>query len=225
LASYVNRTIRPETEIQMPAGVPEADENDRAATYFHNSAWLARGLMDWSKHSREQDGKNGRELARIVVDRIRSVWPSDPDNWWLSPIAEANSGDYWDPPQGRVTANRFGSYTNYRYWPELLSSRILPKDLAVRIVDARLDGGGQLFGVTRFENHLDDWPLMDYLDGLRDLGRTRDFQLSLWGHIYYHQADGHLTAYEQVSIPPGKRKADYCLPCQLVAVRAAALLL
>ncbi len=36
--------------------------------------------------------------------------------------------------------------------------------------------------------------------------------------------DGHLTAYEQVSFPPGQRVADYCLPCQLVAARAARLL-
>jgi hypothetical protein len=49
-----------------------------------------------------------------------------------------------------------------------------------------------------------------------------DFQLSLWGHIYYSQAEGHMTAYEGVSFPPGKKVSPYCLPCQLVAVRAAA---
>ncbi len=53
------------------------------------------------------------------------------------------------------------------------------------------------------------------------LGRTNDFLLSLYGHVAYHQAQDHLTAYEQVSFPPGTRKADYCLPCQLVAARAA----
>ncbi len=75
--------------------------------------------------------------------------------------------------------------------------------------------------MTRFADHLDDWPLTEYLNALWSLGRRNDFLLSLYGHIAYHQAEGHLTAYEQVSFPPGVKKADYCLPCQLVAARAA----
>ena len=38
------------------------------------------------------------------------------------------------------------------------------------------------------------------------------------------QAEGHLTAYEQITLPPGEMVGPYCLPCQLVAARAAALL-
>ena len=78
--------------------------------------------------------------------------------------------------------------------------------------------------MTRFMGWLDDWPLADYLFALWRLGRKQDFLLSLYGHVAYHQAEGHLTAYEQVTLPPGKRKAPYCLPCQLVAARAARLL-
>ena len=66
-----------------------------------------------------------------------------------------------------------------------------------------------------------DWPLAEYLNELWALGRTNDFLLSLYGHVAYHQAQDHLMAYEQVSFPPGTKKADYCLPCQLVAARAA----
>ncbi len=133
-----------------------------------------------------------------------------------------------DPRHARsrpcLTANTEASYTNYRYWPELLSSGLLPPALANRVVEARLSAGGQFCGMTRFENHLDDWPLADYLYALWSLGRKSDFLLSLYGHVAYHQAEGHLTAYEQVSFPPGKQVADYCLPCQLVAARAARLL-
>ncbi len=94
----------------------------------------------------------------------------------------------------------------------------------MRIVHARLHGGGQFCGTTRFEDHLDDWPLAEWLEGLWHLGLYDDFCLCLWGHIYYHQAQGHLTAYEQVTFPPGRqyKTAAYCLPCQLAAVRAAA---
>jgi hypothetical protein len=89
-----------------------------------------------------------------------------------------------------------------------------------RLVRARLNGGGQFLGMTRFMGHLDDWTLMEYLDGLWKLGMRKDYLISLWGHIYFHQCEGHLTAYEQVTLPPGRKVADYCLPCQLVAVRA-----
>ena len=78
--------------------------------------------------------------------------------------------------------------------------------------------------MTRFADWLDDWPLADYLYGLWALGRKDDFLLSLYGHVAYHQAEGHLTAYEQVTFPPGKEKAPYCLPSQLVAARTARLL-
>ena len=54
--------------------------------------------------------------------------------------------------------------------------------------------------------------------------RRNAFQISLWGHIFYHQAEGHLTAYEGVAMPPGKPSAPYCLPCQLVGTRTVARL-
>ena len=76
-------------------------------------------------------------------------------------------------------------------------------------------------------DNLDDWPLADYLYGLWKLGRKNDFLLSLYGHISYHQCEGHLTAYEQFWFPGdprGSRAADYCLPSQLVAARAGRLI-
>ena len=106
----------------------------------------------------------------------------------------------------------------------MLSSGILTDELAGRVVSARLTGGGQFLGMTRFMDRLDDWPLYEYLLGLWRLGRRDDFLYSLYGHIACHQVEGHLTAYEQMSLPPGQKVADYCLPCQLVAARAGALL-
>lgn len=55
---------------------------------------------------------------------------------------------------------------NYRYWPEFLSSGLLPQDMANWIVKARLAAAGQCCGMTRFGDHLDDWLLADYLVGL-----------------------------------------------------------
>jgi hypothetical protein len=78
--------------------------------------------------------------------------------------------------------------------------------------------------MTRFGAGLDDWPLAEYLAGLWHMGCREDFLLSLYGHVAYHQAGGHLTAYEQISAPPFRESAPYCLPAQLVAARAARLL-
>lgn len=210
------------------AGVPEDDEKKKVGKYFHNNAWVAKGLQRWadlcerqcaSPTSLADEARSaGKAIQEDTLDAISRCWPEDPADWWLPPQVEPLERAH------SLTGTREASYTNYRYWPELLSSGILPADMAQRIVNARLTAGGQFCGMTRFADWLDDWPLADYLYGLWRLGRKSDFLLSLYGHVAYHQAEGHLTAYEQVTFPPGKEKAAYCLPCQLVAARAARLL-
>ena len=212
------------------AGSPEADMHKDIGKYFHNNGWVVKGLRRWADLCERQKlvpttaiptiRKTSDALASDTLRAIQKTWPTDPNDWWLPP----QPASPWAKPAS-LTATTEASYTNYRYWPELLSSGLLPPTMANRIVEARLSAGGQFCGMTRFENHLDDWPLAEYLYALWSLGRKNDFLLSLYGHIAYHQAEGHLTAYEQVSFPPGGRVADYCLPCQLVAARAARLLI
>jgi hypothetical protein len=211
------------------SGVPEADTRKDTAKYFHNNAWAAKGLRRWADlcdrmkasptTASDAMRKASAELAKDTLQAIQNTWPADPADWWLSPQLEPV------PKPGRLLGDsRAGSYTNYRYWPELLSSGLLPKEMANRVVASRLSAGGQFCGMTRLGKIIDDWPLADYLYGVWALGRKDDFLLSLYGHISYHQAEGHLTAYESVSFPPGKKGADYCLPSQLVAARATRLL-
>jgi hypothetical protein len=219
---------------QLVFGVPEDDEKDCPAVYFHNNAWMVRGLKDWSSILEgysdfalraKQIRHRADQLCQTLVENLNEIWPKDPADWWLRPTVEKINGEH-EEHLVRITATRLGSYTNYRYWPELLSSGVLPNTMMMRIVHARLNSGGQFCGTTRFENHLDDWPLAEWLNGLWNLGLYDDFLLCLWGHVYYHQAQGHLTAYEQVTFPPGRqyKTAAYCLPCQLVAVRGAGYL-
>jgi hypothetical protein len=229
LAARLREWMRAGGQISLLKGAPEADTREDAATYFHNNAWVVRGLRDCAflvkRHVGREEARPFEEdaarLHRLLPDAIRDTWPRDPNDWWLRPMVEPDGEGTFARPQGRITAGRLGSYTNYRYWPELLSSGVLSRDLMRRVVAARLAGGGQFCGMTRFEDHLDDWPLMEHMEGLWTLGMRQDYRLCLWGHICYHQAEGHLTAYEQVSFPPGRKRADYCLPCQLVTVRAA----
>ena len=209
-------------------GSPEDDERDKRGRYFHNNLWAAKGLVRWAEVCERRNTNPWppigllRALGEVIevstLLLIEQTWPMDEGDWWLTPQLEP-----CERPES-LTGTRLASYTNYRYWPELLSSGMLPATMANRIVEARLSAGGQFCGMTRFAGHLDDWPLAEYLFGLWSLGRKSDFLLSLYGHVAYHQAEGHLTAYEQVSFPPGKKKADYCLPCQLVAARGARML-
>ena len=209
-------------------GVPEDDVKKQIGKYFHNNAWVAAGLGRWADLCERQSAAPAtpeadvrRISGALAADTLRAIgerWPADPADWWLPPRVEDSPR-----PEG-LTGTREASYTNYRYWPELLSSGILPRELAERVVNSRLAAGGQFCGMTRFADWLDDWPLADYLFALWRLGRRDDFLLGLYGHVAYHQAEGHLTAYEQVTFPPGAEKAPYCLPCQLVAARAARLL-
>ena len=229
MVSYLEALATAAGKVRLLAGVPEDDRRHEPATYFHNNAWVVRGLRDWAKLSSAVEARKTSRLADELygqlLQAIRDVWPANTKDWWLPPAVETSlpeSGEIKRPAY--ITESVIGSYTNYRYWPELLSSGVLPKRLAERIVFARLNGGGQFLGMTRYRNYLDDWPLYNWLDGLWRLGRYDDFRISLWGHIYYSHAEGHATAYEAVHFPPGRKASPYCLPCQLVPVRAAAKL-
>jgi len=213
------------------SGVPEADTRNEKGKYFHNNAWIVNGFIQWGKLCKITNKKPTTTIqsifssaARLKSDTLRAIgqtWSSDTNDWWL-PVRLGNI-----PRPKNMTDGNEASYTNYRYWLELLSSGILPEDIANRVVNARLNGGGQFCGMTRFMDWLDDWPLTDYLYALWNLNRKNDFLLSLFGHISYHQCEGHLTAYEQFHFPGdpnGSKQADYCLPSQLVAARAGRLI-
>lgn len=212
------------------SGVPEADTRGDSGKYFHNNAWIVKGLRRWARLCKLTESNPStspdtvldlaNKLEHDTLSAIKMTWPENSDAWWLPALKGSRA-----QPEC-LTDGREASYTNYRYWPELLSSGILPTEMAHRIVNARLSRGGQFCGMTRFYNWLDDWPLADYLYGLWNLGRKRDFLISLYGHVSYHQCEGHLTAYEQFNFPgdpKGSKKADYCLPSQLVAARAGRL--
>jgi len=224
LASWIMARVS-EAGRELVQGCPEADEVEAPGAYFHNNAWLAVGLRRFEEGCQRFGGRRdaarrraAAELASRTLDAIEKRWPQDEDDLWLQPQVEER-----ERPR-QITGNRIGSYTNYRYWPELLSSGLLPPELARRVVRARLEFGGQFVGMSRFADWLDDWPLFDYLAGLHRYGFKSDLLLCLYGHIAYNQAEGHLTACEQFTFPPGRQKAPYCLPAQLVAARTVALL-
>lgn len=210
------------------AGPADEDLYSMGRRYFHTNAWLAKGFERWAGLCERVNASPSTQISTIhevaealagdTLAAIRRTWPEDPADWWLPPCIEAV-----ERPRS-LTDTTIASYTNYRYYPELLSSGLLPLELANRVVEARLRGGGQFCGMSRFIDWTDDWPLAEYLYGLWFLERKNDFLLSLYGHIAYQQDKDNLTACEQMTFPPGRPVAPYCLPSQLVPARAARLL-
>jgi hypothetical protein len=119
----------------------------------------------------------------------------------------------------RMTENTLASYTNYRYWLEMLSAGVLPPEMRDEIIEYRTTHGGELLGTTRFTGHMDDWPYAHYAWGLLDADRVDHYLLGFYGHLAQHQTPGTFNAYEQVAIRGATTRnyvADYCVPAQLV---------
>lgn len=230
MAQHILRLWKTATEEgnTLITGSADEDMHSMSRRYFHTNAWLAKGLQRWaelcermsaaSSSSPAQIRETAETLANDTIAAVHRTWPEDPNDWWLPPCMEPV-----DRPRN-LTATALASHTNYRYYPEILSSGILPTDLANRVVEARLNGGGQFCGMTRFMDWTDHWTLAEYLYGLWSLGRKGDFLLSLYSHLAYQQDKDHLTTCEQLTFPPGRPVAPYCLPCQLGPARAARLL-
>ena len=197
-----------------------------AAKYFHNNAWATRGPAagrtvrapeSFADDAGDATVRKPRRRWPRHAAAIRSTWPADPADWWLprrsSRVPTGLRDGHGEVPPTRTTATGRScspAASCRRKWRTVWSRQ-----------------GFRAGGILRHDPHrsyLDDWPLADYLYGLWALGRKNDFLLSLYGHVAYHQAEGHLTAYESVTFPPGQENTPYCLPCQLVAARAARLL-
>ena len=229
LAEYILRAhLAAQADGGLIAGPADEDEYSKVGRYFNANAWLARGLAEWADLCERvgvlpstplaQIRASARGLREDTIAAIEATWPEDEDDLWLPPRIEPVTRPEF------LTDGRMASYTNYRYYPELLSSGILPPELAKRVVESRLHFGGQFCGMTRFMDWTDDWPQAEYLYGLWSLGRTDDFLLCLYGHVAYQQAEDNLTTCEQLTFPPGRSVAPYCLPAQLTAARAGRLL-
>lgn len=204
------------------AGVPEADKRKDVDVYFHNNGWLWRGLRDIAPllgHAGDADRCSSfRKTILAAIDQVtdRSVMPP-----FIPPVPRKMK------PFQTMTQDDFASYTNYRYWPELLSCGILSKQQLEAIIAYRNTRDGEIAGLACIWDHADNWPLVEYAAGLRALGRNDEIRRILHSHLAGHTTPETWTAYEQVALegfPYQEVKADYCVPVQLVAPRLMAWL-
>ncbi len=106
------------------------------------------------------------------------------------------------------------NYANYRYYPEMLGTMLLPKPYADGVKALRENLGGELLCMTRFMRHLDDWPVLHYARFLLENGYIDKYLTLLYAHACHHGRPDLMCYYEQVS-PVGKVHAEDCVPSLL----------
>jgi hypothetical protein len=116
------------------------------------------------------------------------------------------------------------AFANYRYYPEMLGSMLLPDDYARGVLSLRENLGGELLCMTRFMGHLDDWPVLHYARFLLERGLWKKYLTLLYAHVCHHGRPDVNCYYEQVDIG-GKVIAEDCVPSLLTVPIMAAWML
>jgi hypothetical protein len=205
-------------------GSPEADTRKEVNFYFSGDTWTWRGWAELGRLLSETGDAATAERGRLLLAECER-YGADIEASIRESVRRSEQGVFvppvagFDKPFETMTQDRFASYTNYRYWIEMISSGCLRPEWQDAIIDYRVAHGGELLGTARFQGHLDDWPFAGHGYGLLLRDRVDRFLLGFYGDLAMHRMRGTFTAYEQASIRgPAKRSyvADYCVPAQLV---------
>ena len=220
----------------------EADTNERIHVYLNNNLWAIRGLSALAALL-GREGARFRAAAdtltasvdllltrEVTVSRFGPL-PPFRLGYTATPMTLSRCEDTYAPLEGEARRRYFSTlwerqdvavsediaenaFANYRYYPEMLSSHLLPSEQAEAIARMREALGGELLGMTRFLNRIDDWPVMHYARYLIESGRIEKYLLLLFAHAAHHGDTELLTYYEQVSAD-GAVIAFDCLPSLL----------
>lgn len=226
---------RPESA-GLVAGSPEADwshfkqnvsrDNE---TWYNVNVWLQRGMAEIADSLPEGDSL-GQQLhgnaslfaTQIAASVAASLVPANASGFahppFLPPYARAR-GEFpvWRNmtqkalPAPWVNADPYGvaSYSNFRFWPEMVISDTLPRDVEGAYLSWHNEMGGRLGGASRFYDHLDDFPSAGWAYGALTHNRTEDFLALLYGHMATFCSHGTFHATEQLSFLGGDAYRDY----------------
>ncbi len=206
-------------------GAAEADTCNVLDCYYSGSVWAWRGLLELARAYAELGGDELRGRAAELVAECDALH-ADIEASIEKSVVRSAEPPFVPPTAGSLapfasmTADRLASYTNYRYWPEMLSAGCLRPEWHDAIIAYRASHGGELLGTTRFMDCLDDWPYAHYAAGLLLRDRVEHFLLGFYGDLAVHRTRGASMAYEQAAVrgsPTRTCVADYCVPADLVA--------
>lgn len=130
---------------------------------------------------------------------------------WSEYLQESNVRGRFETEQDYLE----NTYANYRYYLEMLSARCMKREEEAAIVRLRESLGGELLGMTRFLNRVDDWPVFNYARFLLETDRLEKYLLLLYAHTYYHGIPEMMCYYEQIGLD-GRAYAPDCVPSILI---------
>jgi hypothetical protein len=185
---------------QLIYGSPEHDTCASPNFYYHNNAFILRGIIEGGKFLRDvcpalcpAHAAFGAallaeaEVFRSDLDKSLNMTvtrdPATGNVTFVPPIAKVGSQPFVSMIESTVSM-----YSNFRYFAELLGSDVLRPELSVALQEFRESHQGTVSGIVRWSDHLDDMPSIYYLAAaLRD-DRLPRFLLHLYGHMANYQA-------------------------------------
>ena len=90
------------------------------------------------------------------------------------------------------------SYSNFRFWPEMLLADTLPREVEAAFLRWHDGMGGRVGGASRFADHLDDFPSAGWAYGALTNNDTEGFQALLYGHMATYSSRGTFHNTEQL---------------------------
>ncbi len=209
-------------------GCPEDDlRNAPHRRWFSCNLWVARGLLE---HQRQFGGLDDSEIARFAarcLSQCRAATVACTDGLaFVPPCVEpcppfADMNDFVEVAPGD-DIHSLASYTNYRLYPEMLSSGLLSPETAKKILAFRRARSGDFHGATTFRlfrdyppyaKCLDNWPVYHLLKGLLHYGEWQEAARILAGHLALHQSRTTFFAPEMTF--QERLDSTHCTPAQL----------
>jgi hypothetical protein len=186
-------------------GAPEHDwtKKGKDKVFFSNNVMILRGMEELGTFFQQSAFANAT-LGGLLLDSAVSfredimtsvatcLLPGSPA--FLPPYATKSM-----KPFTSMTADDTASYSNFRFWPEVLQADVLPRQVEDALLTWHNSKGGRLGGANRFDDRLDDMPSAGWGYGALVNNRTEDFLALLYGHMANYQSRGAFHATEQLS--------------------------
>ncbi|GHT98206.1 hypothetical protein FACS1894142_4240 [Spirochaetia bacterium] len=218
----------------------EADTRSRIHAYTSNNLWCVAGLRTLGKLLEQfsrPEGTRFSSCAERLYKDIRTMLDQETVQTSFGPLVPFQSGytptpltlsfckdiSGAPPPDSYFEQLDFDSrihteqdysentYANYRYYAEMLSSGLLHPDEADALAAMREALGGELLGMSRLYERLDDWPADNYARYLLETDRLEKYLVLYYAHLLYHGNMETGVYYEQVTAD-GKVFAPDCVP-------------
>lgn len=183
---------------------------------------MAKTLRENINNMIDEHGLKNTRFGKLPP--FRFGYPADPYtlsncNDTFRALSEQERYDYFEKKKDRqldVTSQDLteNTYANYRYYPEILSSMLLPEEYSDAIVRMRENIGGELLGMTRFRHWIDNWPVLNYARFLIETDRIEKFLTLLYAHTAHHGHPDLICYYEQVKLTSEINMPD-CVPSLL----------